>query len=151
MFPLNVDSRVTAMANERTYDEKYTWGIKMVDFRVMEREIRVEEEEINVCKSRERGTKMKEEKQALTILILCTLTIILYFMCGCSSVKYSYVRGDVEIEARYFRFLNQEVEGLSLNTELFQAKLDEQSSNNDEAVGGISSSIGKGLGQVVVP
>jgi len=42
MFPLNVDSRVTAMANERTYDEKYTWGIKMVDFRVMEREIRAE-------------------------------------------------------------------------------------------------------------
>jgi len=94
---------------------------------------------------------MNNDKQTLTILILCTLTIILYFMCGCSSVKYSYVRGDVEIEARYFRFLNQEVEGLSLNTELFQAKLDEQSSNNDEAVGGISSSIGKGLGQVVVP
>jgi len=94
---------------------------------------------------------MKEEKQALTILILCTLTIILYFMCGCSSVKYSYVRGDVEIEARYFRFLNQEVEGLSLNTELFQAKLDEQSSNNDKNIESITGVVGDVVSKVIKP
>ena len=134
------------------YDENKTdmLGTKVVGFRICKREIRAEEEEINVCKSW--GTEMNKDKnQTLAILILCTLVIILCFMCGCSSVKYSYKRDDVEIEARYYRFLNQEIEGLSLNTELFQAQLEDQKSDNDEAVGSISSGIVEGLGKVVIP
>jgi len=76
---------------------------------------------------------------------------IAFLLVGCSSVKYSYKRDDVEIEARYYRFLNQEIEGLSLNTELFQAQLEDQKSDNDEAVGSISSGIVEGLGKVVIP
>ena len=84
-------------------------------------------------------------------LIIALLIGIAFLLVGCSSVKYSYKRDDVEIEARYYRFLNQEIEGLSLNTELFQAQLEDQESNNGEAVGSISGGIVEGIGKVVVP
>ena len=93
----------------------------------------------------------KDKNQTLAILILCMIVIILCFMCGCSSVKYSYKRDDVEIEARYYRFLNQEIEGLSLNTELFQAQLEEQEADNSDAVKAITEGAVAGATHLVRP
>ena len=84
-------------------------------------------------------------------LIIARLIGIAFLLVGCSSVKYSYKRDDVEIEARYFRFMNQEIEGLSLNTELFQAQLEDQNADNTEVAGSITSGIVEGIGKVVVP
>ena len=85
------------------------------------------------------------------IVVTLILVAVSLFVLGCRSVKYGYKTDEVEIEARYFCFLNQEVEGLSLNTDLFQAKLDEQNSNNDEAVESMSGVVGDVVSKLVIP
>jgi len=101
--------------------------------------------------------RFDENKIADAVFITGVIALIVFAFTGCSSVKLSHQTYHpdgtlgTDTQVRYDRFLNQEIEGLEIANELFTARMDEQASDNDEAVGSIASGVVEGIGKVVTP
>ena len=90
-------------------------------------------------------------------MTMCMGMAMLAIFSGCASIKYEYTayheNGALksETKARYFRTFNQQIEVGNLKTDLFEARLEDQKADNNEAVKSVTSGIVEGIGKVVTP